>query len=134
MAKIYHKEFKQKLDDKNKIDWTNEPRHENKYKTNLEAKRKYFKNILHQFLDDDMIKKCDRSYDICALKFGPKSLVFEITLILQEFSDDEDETFTTWEYLLYNRKLETYDDSKFFSDSHKALPYFIDKIKDIVDN
>ena len=134
MAKIYHKEFKQKLDDKNKIDWTNEPRHENKYKTNLEAKRKYFKNILHQFLDDDMIKKCDRSYDICALKFGPKSLVFEITLILQEFSDDEDETFTTWEYLLYNRKLETYDDSKFFSDSHKALPYFIDKIKDMVDN
>ena len=97
MAKIYHKEFKQKLDEKNKIDWTNEPRHENKYKTNLEAKRKYFKNILHQFLDDDMIKKCDRSYDICALKFGPKSLVFETTLILQEFSDDEDETFTTWE-------------------------------------
>ena len=74
MAKIYHKEFKQKLDEKNKIDWTNEPRHENKYKTNLEAKRKYFKNILHQFLDDDMIKKCDRSYDICALKFGPKIL------------------------------------------------------------
>jgi len=134
MAKIYHKEFKQKLDEKNKIDWTNEPRHENKYKTNLEAKRKYFKNILHQFFDDDMIKKCDRSYDICALKFGPKSLVFEITLILQEFSDDEDETFTTWEYLLYNRKSETYDDSKFFSDSHKALPYFIDKIKDMVDN
>ena len=134
MAKIYHKEFKQKLDDKNKIDWTNEPRHENKYKTNLEAKRKYFKNILHQFLDDDMIKKCDRSYDICALKFGPKSLVFETTLILQEFSDDEDETFTTWEYLLYNRKSENYDDSKFFSDSHKALPYFIDKIKDMVDN
>ena len=43
MAKIYHKEFKQKLDEKNKIDWTNEPRHENKYKTNLEAKRRYFK-------------------------------------------------------------------------------------------
>ena len=134
MAKIYHKEFKQKLDEKNKIDWTNEPRHENKYKTNLEAKRKYFKNILHQFLDDDMIKKCDRSYDICALKFGPKSLDFQTTLILQEYSDDEDETFTTWEYLLYNRKSETYDDSKFFSDSHKALPYFIDKIKDMVDN
>ena len=109
MAKIYHKEFKQKLDDKNKIDWTNEPRHENKYKTNLEAKRKYFKNILHQFLDDDMIKKCDRSHDICALKFGPKNFSFEATLILQEFSDDEDETLTTWEYLLYNRKSETYD-------------------------
>ncbi|GIR42905.1 MAG: hypothetical protein CM15mP53_08210 [Ectothiorhodospiraceae bacterium] len=61
MAKKYHKEFKQKLDEKNKIDWTSEPRHENKYKTNLEAKRKYFKNIPHQFLDDDMIKKCDRS-------------------------------------------------------------------------
>ena len=134
MAKIYHKEFKQKLDEKNKIDWTNEPRHDNKYKINLESKRKYFKNILDQFLDDNMIKKCDRSYDICALKFGPKSLVFETTLILQEFSDDEDETFTTWEYLLYNRKSETYDDSKFFSDSHKALPYFIDKIKDMVDN
>ena len=134
MAKIYHKEFKQKLDEKNKIDWTNEPRHENKYKTNLEAKRKYFKNILHQFLDDDMIKKCDRSHDICALKFGPKNFHFEATLILQEFSDDEDETFTTWEYLLYNRKSETYDDSKFFSDSHKALTYLIDKIKDMVDN
>ena len=134
MAKIYHKEFKQKLDDKNKIDWTNEPRHENKYKTNLEAKRKYFKNILHKFMDDDMIKKCDRSYDICALKFGPKNFISEVTLILQEFSDDEDETLTTWEYLLYNRKSETYDDSKFFSDSHKALPYFIDKIKDMVDN
>ena len=134
MAKIYHKEFKQKLDDKNKIDWTNEPRHENKYKTNLEAKRKYFKNILQQFLDDDTIKKCDRSYDICALKFGPKNFFFEATLILQEFSDDEDETLTTWEYLLYNRKSEIYDDSKFFSDSHKALPYFIDKIKDMVDN
>ena len=134
MAKIYHKEFKQKLDEKNKIDWTNEPRHENKYKTNLEAKRKYFKNILHQFLDDDMVKKCDRSHDICALKFGPKNSNFEATLVLQEFSDDEDETLTTWEYLLYNRKSEIYDDSKFFSDSHKALPYFIDKIKDIVDN
>ncbi len=134
MAKIYHKEFKQKLDEKNKIDWTNEPRHENKYKTNLEAKRKYFKNILHQFLDDNMIKRCDRSYDICALKFGPKNFILEVTLILQEFSDDEDETLTTWEYLLYNKKSETYDDSKFFSDSHKALLYFIDKIKDMVDN
>ena len=134
MAKIYHKEFKQKLNEKNKIDWTNEPRHENKYKTNLEAKRKYFKNTLYQFLDDNMIKKCDRSYDIFALKFGPKNHIFEATLILQEFSDDEDETLTTWEYLLYNRKLETYDDSKFFSDSQKALPYFIDKIKDMVDN
>ena len=134
MAKIYHKEFKQKLDEKNKIDWTNEPRHDNKYKINLESKRKYFKNILDQFLDDNMIKKCDRSYDICALKFGPKDLNFEATLILQEFSDDEDETLTTWEYLLYNRKSEIYDDSKFFSDSNKALPYFIDKIKDMVDN
>ena len=134
MAKIYHKEFKQKLNEKNKIDWTNEPKHENKYKTNLEAKRKYFKNTLYQFLDDNMIKKCDRSYDICALKFGPKNHIFEATLILQEFSDDEDETLTTWEYLLYNRKLETYDDSKFFSDSQKALPYFIAKIKDMVDN
>ena len=81
-----------------------------------------------------MIKKCDRSYDICALKFGPKNSIFESTLILQEFSDDEDETLSTWEYLLYNRKSETYDDSKFFSNSEKALPYFIDKIKDLVDN
>ena len=63
-----------------------------------------------------------------------KTFIFEATLILQEFSDDEDETLTTWEYLLYNRKSEIYDDSKFFSDSHKALPYFIDKIKDMVDN
>ncbi|GIR42906.1 MAG: hypothetical protein CM15mP53_08220 [Ectothiorhodospiraceae bacterium] len=68
------------------------------------------------------------------IKIGPKTLFFEATLILQEFSDDEDETLTTWEYLLYNRKSEIYDDSKFFSDSHKALPYFIDKIKDMVDN
>ena len=39
MAKIYHKEFKKKLDDKNKIIWTNEPKHENKFKTNLKEKR-----------------------------------------------------------------------------------------------
>ena len=68
------------------------------------------------------------------MKFGPKNSIFESTLILQEFSDDEDETLSTWEYLLYNRKSETYDDSKFFSNSEKALPYFIDKIKDLVDN
>ena len=35
----------------------------------------------------------------------------------------------TWEYLLYNRESETYDDSKIFSDSDKALSYFIDKIE-----
>ena len=68
------------------------------------------------------------------IKIWSKNFIFEATLILQEFSDDEDETLTTWEYLLYNRKSEIYDDSKFFSDSHKALPYFIDKIKDMVDN
>jgi hypothetical protein len=44
MAKIYQKEFKKKLDDKKKIIWTNEPKHENKFKTNLKEKRAFFKN------------------------------------------------------------------------------------------
>ena len=134
MAKIYHKEFKKKLDEKNKIDWTNEPKHENKFKTNLISKRRYFKEVLHQFLDNEIIKKCDRSYDICAIKFGPKRSIFESTLVLQEYSDDEDEKLITWEYLLYNRHSENYDDSKFFSNSDKALSYFIDKTRDMVDN
>ena len=134
MAKIYHKEFKKKLDDKNKILWTNEPKHKNKFKINLEDKRRYFKNILLEFIDDEMIKKCDRSYDICALKFGPKNSKLETTLVLQEFSEDEGDAIITWEYLLYNRHSETYDDSKFFSDSQKALVYFIDKTKDMIDN
>ena len=42
MAKIYHKEFKQKLDEKNKIDWTNEPKHENKYKTSFISTNEFF--------------------------------------------------------------------------------------------
>ena len=134
MAKIYHKEFKQKLDEKNKIDWTNEPKHENKYKTNLISKRKYFKGVLYKFLDNETIKKCDRSYDICAIKFGPKQSTLESTLVLQEFSNDEDEELITWEYLLYNRNSETYDDSRFFSNSDKALSYFIDKTRDMVNN
>ena len=134
MAKIYHKEFKQKLDEKNKIDWTNEPRHENKYKTNLEAKRRYFKNILHQFLDDDMIKKCDRSYDICAIKYGPKKSEFENTLVLQDFSSDEGEIIITWEFLLYNRISDEYDDSRFFTNSEKAFSYFIAKTTYLINN
>ena len=46
MAKIYHKEFKKKLEDKKKIIWTNEPKHENKFKKNLEEKRAFFKTTL----------------------------------------------------------------------------------------
>ena len=134
MAKIYRKEFKQKLDEKNKIDWTNEPKHENRYKTNLASKRKYFKKVLDQFLDNEIIKKCDRSFDICAIKFGPKKSNLESTLVLQEYSDDQEEQLITWEYLLYNRKSETYDDSKFFSSSDKAISYFIDKTRDMVNN
>ena len=134
MAKIYHKEFKQKLDEKNKIDWTNEPKHENKYKSNLASKRKYFKKVLDHLLDNEIIKKCDRSFDICAIKFGPKKSILESTLVLQEYSDDQEEKLITWEYLLYNRNSETYDDSKFFSSSDKAISYFIDKTRDMVDN
>ena len=39
MAKIYHKEFKKKLDEKNKILWTNEPKHVNKFKANLKEEK-----------------------------------------------------------------------------------------------
>ena len=61
----------------NKISWTNEPKHENKFKTNLK-KSEIFKNILNEILDKT-IKKCDRSYDICALKFGQKDSNLEST-------------------------------------------------------
>ncbi len=67
-------------------------------------------------------------------KVWAKRSNLESTLVLQEFSDDEEEELITWEYLLYNRESETYDDSKFFSDSDKALSYFIDKTQDLVDN
>ena len=69
MAKIYKNEFKKKLEDKKKVIWTNEPKHENKYKTNLKDKRQYFKKTLVELLDNKVIRKCDRSYDICALKY-----------------------------------------------------------------
>ena len=88
MAKIYHKEFKKKLEDKKKIIWTNEPKHENKFKKNLEEKRAFFKITLLDYMEDDIIKKCDRSFDICALKYGPKDSNHESTLVLQEYSND----------------------------------------------
>ncbi|MBS56078.1 MAG: hypothetical protein CMD64_04595 [Gammaproteobacteria bacterium] len=134
MAKIYKNEFKKKLEDKKKVIWTNEPKHENKYKTNLKDKRQYFKKTLVKLLDNKVIRKCDRSYDICALKYGPKDSMFEGTLVLQEFSNDEGENITTWEYLLYNRESDTFVDSKFFSNSDKALTYFIDKTSNIINN
>ena len=64
--------------------------------------------------DNKIIKKCDRSHDICALKYGPKDSDLEAIIILQEFSNDDSDTAITWEYLLYNRLSETYDDSKFY--------------------
>ena len=67
-------------------------------------------------------------------KVWAKKFSLESTLVLQEFSDDQDEKLITWEYLLYNRKSETYDDSKFFSNSDKAISYFIDKTRDMVNN
>ena len=134
MAKIYHKEFKKKLDDKNKIIWTNEPKHENKFKTNLKEKRIFFKDALENIIENPVIKKCDRSYDICALKYGPKLAIFENTLVLQEFSKDEGEIIITWEFLLYNRKSNEYDDSRFFADSEKAFAYFIDKTANMINN
>ena len=134
MAKIYHKEFKKKLDDKKKIIWTNEPRHENKFKTNLKEKRAFFKTTLEIFIENHVIKKCDRSYDICAVKYGPKQSIFETTLVLQEFSKDEGEIIITWEFLLYNRKSDEYDDSRFFADSEKAFAYFIDKTANMINN
>ncbi len=134
MAKIYHKEFKKKLEEKNKIIWTNEPKHENKFKTNLKEKRLFFKEKLDLILDNEIIKKCDRSYDICAIKYGPKLSEFENTLVLQEFSKDEGETIITWEYLLYNKDTDTFDDSKFFADSEKAFTYFIDKTINMINN
>ena len=57
MAKIYHKEFKKKLDDKKKIIWTNEPKHENKFKTNLKEKRAFFKTTLETVIENPIIKK-----------------------------------------------------------------------------
>jgi hypothetical protein len=134
MAKIYHKEFKKKLDDKNKIIWTNEPKHENKFKTNLKEKRIFFKDELENIIENPVIKKCDRSYDICAIKYGPKQAIFENTLVLQEFSKDEGEIIITWEFLLYNRKSNEYDDSRFFADSEKAFAYFIDKTANMINN
>ena len=76
MAKIYHKEFKQKLDDKNKIDWTNEPRHENKYKTNLEAKRKYFKNILQEIINTNKSKGWINPI-VLGIPFMPRKLIIK---------------------------------------------------------
>jgi hypothetical protein len=134
MAKIYHKEFKKKLDEKNKILWTNEPKHENKFKSNLKEKRSFFKEALTSVLDNEVIKKCDRSYDICAVKYGPKNSLFENTLILQEFSKDEGEIIITWEFLLYNRSKDEYDDSKFFTSTEKAFTYFIDKTSNMINN
>ena len=134
MAKIYHKEFKKKLDDKNKIIWTNEPKHENKFKTNLKEKRIFFKDALENIIENPVIKKCDRSYDICAIKYGPKLAIFENTLVLQEFSKDEGEIIITWEFLLYNRNSNEYDDSRFFADSEKAFAYFIDKTANMINN
>jgi len=134
MAKIYHKEFKKKLDKKNEILWSNEPKHENKYKTNQKEKRLYFRQVLSNFLDNTVIKKCDRSYDICAIKYGPKINKSESTLVLQEYSKDEGGTIITWEFLLYNRLTENYVDSRFFSDSKNAFTYFIDKTSNMIDN
>jgi hypothetical protein len=134
MAKIYHKEFKKKLDEKNKILWTNKPKHENKFKSNLKDKRLFFKEALETVLDNYVIKKCDRSHDICAVKYGPKNSILESTLILQEFSKDEGEIIITWEFLLYNRENDMYDDSKFFTSSEKAFTYFIDKTSNMINN
>jgi hypothetical protein len=134
MAKIYHKEFKKKLDEKNKIIWTNEPKHENKFKTNLKEKRVFFRDALETVSENPVIKKCDRSYDICAIKYGPKKSEFENTLVLQDFSRDEGDIIITWEYLLYNRIEDKYDDSRFFTNSEKAFIYFIDKTLDMINN
>ena len=134
MAKIYHKEFKRKLDDKKRIIWTKEPKHENKFKTNLKEKRAFFKTTLEIVIENPVIKKCDRSYNICAVKYGPKNLDYENTLVLQEFSKDEGDVIITWEYLLYNRINDEYDDSRFFTDSEKAFIYFIDKTLNIINN
>ena len=134
MAKIYHKEFKKKLDKKNEILWSNEPKHENKYKTNQEEKRLYFRQVLSNFLDNAIIKKCDRSYDICAVKYGPKINKNESTLVLQEYSKDEGGIIITWEFLLYDRLTDIYVDSRFFSNSKNAFAYFIDKTSNMIDN
>ncbi len=55
-------------------------------------------------------------------------------LVLQDFSNDEGQLITTWEFLLYNRITDAYDDSRFFSDSNMAFAYFIDKTSDMIDN
>ena len=59
---------------------------------------------------------------------------FENTLVLQDFSKDEGDIIITWEYLLYNRINDEYDDSKFFTNSEKAFTYFIDKTFDMINN
>ena len=54
--------------------------------------------------------------------------------MLQDFSKDEGDIIITWEYLLYNRINDEYDDSKFFTNSEKAFTYFIDKTFDMINN
>jgi hypothetical protein len=58
-------------------------------KLTLKEKRIFFKDTLETIIENPVIKKCDRSYDICAIKYGPKQAIFENTLVLQEFSRDE---------------------------------------------
>jgi hypothetical protein len=44
------------------------------------------------------------------------------------------EIIITWEFLLFNRKSNEYDDSRFFADSEKAFGYFIDKTANMINN
>ena len=92
------------------------------------------KKELDSIIDNTIIKKCDRSYDICAIKYGPKNNTNETTLVLQEYSKDEGEMIITWEFLLYDRLTDAYVDSRFFSDSKNAFAYFIDKTLNMIDN
>ena len=66
MAKIYHKEFKKKLEDKKKIIWTNEPKHENKFKKNLTEKRAFFKKKLLEYIaTNDRVGGSSPSRRVC---------------------------------------------------------------------
>ena len=67
--------------------------HVNKFKVNLKEKL-YFKNIFNKYIDNKIIKKCDRSYDMCAIKYDYKSSQKQSTLILQEYVKDNESVIT----------------------------------------
>ncbi|MBS83088.1 MAG: hypothetical protein CMD65_03020 [Gammaproteobacteria bacterium] len=129
MVKIFFDELKKK---RNKLLYTNEPKHKNLYLKNLRAKRKYFKSQYEKYLNNIFIQKCDYSVSACAIKYVSKKNNLVLTLILQDYTTEEgSEIYTTWEFFLYNKFNDEYNDSKFFTSTSTAFMYFIDLIKSL---